>query len=73
MGEPTDPRKHERETERNMLIGAAVILLVVGGGLIFVLYGAGAGLTGGICLAGAVVILALLYGVVKLFEHFGGE
>lgn len=73
MGEPTDPRKHQRETERNLLIGAAAIILVVGGGLIFLLYGRGSGITGTICLGGAVAILALLYGVVKLFEHFGGE
>ena len=73
VGEPTDPRKHQRETERNMLIGAAVILLVVGGGLIFLLYGAGSGFTGAICLTTAVVILALLYGIVKLFERLGGD
>jgi hypothetical protein len=73
MGQPTDPRKHQRDTERNMLIGASVILLLVGGGLIFALYGAGSGFTGVLCLGGAVVILALLYGVVKLFERLGGE
>ena len=73
MAEPTDPRKHQRETERNMLIGAAVILLIVGGGLIFVLYGAGSGFSGVLCLGGAVAILGLLYGVVKLFEKLGGE
>ena len=73
MPEPTNPRRHQAETERNLLIGAIVLLLVVGGGLIAALYGRGAGGLGLICLAGGVGILLALYLLVKLFERIGGD
>ena len=73
MSGPTDPRRHQRETERNLIIGAAVIFVVVGGGLIYLFYGGGAMFSGVFCLGGAVLIFALLYLILKLFERIGGE
>ncbi len=73
MSEPSNPRRHQAETERNLLIGAVIILMFVGGGLIAALYGGGAGVLGLVCILGGVLLLLTLYGVVKLFERWGGE
>jgi hypothetical protein len=73
MPEPTNPRRHQAETERNLLIGAVILLLVVGGGLIAALYGRGAGVLGLVCIAGGVGLLLTLFLLLKLFERLGGD
>jgi len=60
--EPTDLRRHRTITDRNLLIGFFVVLLLVGGGLIGLAYGGGAAVTGVICIGAA----ALLAGLVAL-------
>ncbi len=62
---PTDLRRHRAVTDRNLLIGFFVVLLVVGGGLIGLAYGGGAGVTGVICI-GAAALLAGLVALVML-------
>ncbi len=65
---PTDLRRHRSITDRNLLIGFFVVLLIVGGGLIGLAYGGGAAVTGVICIGAA----ALLAGLVALLM-FGIE
>jgi Na+/proline symporter len=59
---PTDTRRHRADTDRNLLIGFFVLLVIIGGALIFWLYGGPAGVLGVICLLG----FAALAGVVML-------
>lgn len=57
----TDLRKYARNTQIRMLVGLGVLVLGVGEGLIYLLYGRGAAVLGLICLAGAAVpVLAVV-------------
>ncbi len=65
---PTDLRGDRRRFERNLVIGAALLLIVVGSVLIGALYGWGAAFSGLLCLlpgAGAIVGLWLLLGWIE--------
>jgi len=57
----TDLREYARNTQIRMLVGLGVLVLVVGEGLIYLLYGRGAAVLGLICLGGAAVpVLAVV-------------
>lgn len=66
---PRDLRKYASSTNKGLAIGAVVLLLVVGVGLIAWFYGKGAAaagllcLLGGLALAGIVALLFYLIGV----------
>jgi hypothetical protein len=60
VDKPTNMRELHRRTDRNLIIGALVILFVVGGGLIWLLYGAEQALMAELCMGG---LLALFGGV----------
>lgn len=66
--EPTDLRRYQFITDRNLLIGFFVLLFVVGGGLIWLFYGLGGLSTGLLCIAGGAVVAGLLVLVTKGFE-----
>jgi CHASE2 domain-containing sensor protein len=57
---PTDLRRHRSTTDRNLLIGFFVVLLIVGGGLIGLAYGGGAAVTGVICIGAATMLAGLV-------------
>lgn len=67
-----DMRKYSVQTTRKMIIGGFILLLVVGLGLIGIIYGFGAALFGLICLIGMglpiSLVLVSLYGIDKLAE-----
>ncbi len=65
---PTNYRKFRSQTERNLIIGALVIFFLVGGGLIWLLYGSGAVLGGLLCIAGGLALLGGIYLIFKLLE-----
>ncbi|HXF85409.1 MAG TPA: hypothetical protein VNK49_08470 [Anaerolineales bacterium] len=55
-----DLRKYARQTHLRLAIGAILLLVIVGGGLIYFIYGAGAAFTGLLCiLAGLLPILLI--------------
>ena len=62
---PTNLRGHRARTDRNLLIGFFALLFLVGGALIWWLYGGSAAAVGVVCialgagLAGAVVLITL--------------
>lgn len=62
-----DLRQFSRQTNIRLVLGAFVLLFGVGLGLIYLIYGAAAALTGLLCLLGGLVpiglILASLYGM----------
>jgi hypothetical protein len=53
-------RAHHARTERNLLLGFFALLFIVGGGLIWYFYGAGAAALGVGCIAGGAVLVGLL-------------
>ncbi len=63
--EPTDLRRHRAVTDRNLLLGFFVVLLVVGGALIYLFYG-GAAMASGLACIGAAAALAGLVALVML-------
>ena len=65
---PTDYRRYRRETERKLAFAVVLFLLVVGSGLIALIYKPGAGILGFICLLGGVSIIALLWILLTLIE-----
>ena len=58
-----DLRKYSRQTNIRLIVGALLVLFIVGDGLIYAFYGLGAALTGLLCLVGGLVpiILILLF------------
>lgn len=55
-----DLRKYMRDTNLRVIIGALSMLFVVGLGLIWLIYGFGAAVSGFLCLLGAFVPIALI-------------
>jgi hypothetical protein len=55
-----DLRKYARQTNVRLAVGAVLILLVVGTGLIYWIYGAGAAVTGLLCLLAGLSPIALI-------------
>ena len=65
---PTDLRKHRQQTDRILVIGGFGLLFLVGGALIWYVYGIGAALAGWVCMGGGVALFSGLYLVLKLME-----
>ena len=65
---PTNYRKFHGQLERNLIIGALIIFFLVGGGLIWLLYGSGAVLGGLLCIAGSAALGGVFFLVFKLLE-----
>jgi len=60
VNKPTNFRAIRRRTERNLIIGGLVILFVIGGGLIWLLYGPEQAIMAELCMGG---LLALFGGM----------
>jgi hypothetical protein len=56
-----DLRKYARQTNIRMGVGMALLLLVVGLGLIYLIWGPGAAVSGFVCLLGALVPISLIF------------
>ncbi|KXK15710.1 MAG: hypothetical protein UZ14_CFX002000297 [Chloroflexi bacterium OLB14] len=56
-----DLRKYIKDTNTQIIIGAFVLLFVVGLGLIWAIYGFGAAVSGFLCLLGALVPIGLIF------------
>ncbi len=61
VNKPTNLRELQRRTERNLIIGALVILFIVGGGLIWLLYGLEQALTAELCMGGLLAFFGGVY------------
>jgi protein-S-isoprenylcysteine O-methyltransferase Ste14 len=70
---PTDYRRFRRETDRKLAIAVVLFLLVVGTGLIALIYRPSAGILAFICLLGGVGIIALLWILLTLIERWVGD
>ena len=66
---PTNTRELHQRTDRNLIIGALLILFVVGGGLILVLYGVEQALTAELCMGGLLALFGGAYWLIlKIME-----
>ncbi|MHC1740085.1 MAG: hypothetical protein AB9897_03125 [Anaerolineaceae bacterium] len=57
---PPDLRQYASQTNKRLIIGAVVLLLVVGLGLIALIYGIKAALAGFLCLLGMLIPIGLV-------------
>jgi predicted PurR-regulated permease PerM len=58
---PADLRSYTSQTVTRLIIGALILLFIVGGGLIWWLYGPGAMLMGLLCLFAALIPIGLIW------------
>jgi hypothetical protein len=70
---PTDYRKIRRSQDRWQLVLVLFVLVVVGTGLISLIWGLRAGLLGGICLVGGAGFIAFLWLLLSLIQKWVGE
>jgi hypothetical protein len=63
-----DLRRYARQTNWRLLAGFIVLLFVVGDGLIYVLYGAGAAVTGLLCLLAGLAPLLVIWLFLALLD-----
>lgn len=55
-----DLRKYARQTNVRLAVGAVLVLLIVGVGLIYLIYGPGAAVTGLLCLLAGIAPIVLI-------------
>lgn len=65
-----DLRKYARNTNLRLVFGFVVLLLFLGDGLIFWIYGREAGVLGLLCILGGLAPLALIALVLGLMDYF---
>lgn len=65
---PTDYRKTRRDEERRLVILVIAALVVVGTGLIGLIWGANAALLGGLCLLGGAALIGGLWFLLGLLQ-----
>lgn len=70
---PTDYRRYRRETERKLGIVVVVFLLLVGSGLIAIIFSPVAGVTGFGCLLFGSGVIGLLWILLTLIERWVGD
>lgn len=63
-----DLRKYARQTNVRIGVGAALLLLIVGTGLIYLIYGPGAAVTGLLCLLASLLPIGLIFLSFALLE-----
>jgi hypothetical protein len=63
-----DLRKYASQTNVRLVIGAILVLFVIGDGLIYVIYGPGAAVTGLLCLGAGLFPLVLIFLALAIME-----
>ena len=71
--QPTDYRRIRRRTDRQMLWLVLGGLLMIGGGLIYLIYGKWALVTGLLCLIPGAGLILFLWGLLSLIERWVGD
>ena len=61
VNKPTNMRELQQRTDRNLIIGALVILFVVGGGLIWLLYGVEQALMAEVCMGSLLAVFGGMF------------
>jgi uncharacterized SAM-binding protein YcdF (DUF218 family) len=68
-----DPRHHWHQTQVQLLVGGLAVVGILGGGLVWLLYGRAAAITTWLCLLGGAFVLGLLWLVLGLLEWWVRE
>lgn len=63
-----DLRKYASQTNVRLIIGGILLLFIVGDGLIFLIYGAGAAMTGLLCLGAGLFPVILIFLALELMD-----
>jgi len=63
-----DLNKYKRETNTRLVIGAIILIVLIGDGLIYLIYGKSSGLMGLACLFTATIPVLLIVFVIYLFN-----
>jgi hypothetical protein len=66
-------RRHRRQTERRLALAVVISLLLVGGGLIGLIYGTGAAVMAVSCLMLGCAVFALLWFALTVMEWWAGR
>ncbi len=61
-------RSHRQQTDRRLLFGFVLLLLIVGDGLIYLLYGREAALSGLLCLSFVLVPVGLIWAALAIMS-----
>ena len=72
-GKPTNLRLLRRQTEQRLAIAVVLCLLLLGGGLIGLIYGRGAAVMAVSCLALGCAVFALLWFILTMMEWWSGR
>jgi hypothetical protein len=56
-----DLRKYQRQTTTRLIVGGILLLYIVGGGLIYLIYGRNAAISGVLCLVLGMIPLAAIF------------
>jgi hypothetical protein len=64
-----DLRKYARQTNIRLLVGFILLLLLVGDGLIYLIYGPGAAVSGLLCILAGLSPLLLIYLVLVIIDR----
>lgn len=72
-GQSVSPERHRRQTQARLIVAGLLVLLVVGGGLVWLFYGFTAAVTAVLCLLGAAAVFALLWLILALLERWVKE
>jgi len=63
-----DLKKYKRETNKKLVIGAILLIFLIGDGLIFLIYGTGPGLMGLTCLLAGLIPVLLIALVIYFLD-----
>ena len=65
--------RHRRQTQTRLIVSGMLILMIVGGGLVWAIYGPGAALTAVLCLLVCFGLFGLLWLLLSLLEAWVRE
>lgn len=70
-------RKYSRQTTIQLIIGGLLLLFIVGDGLIYLIYGPNAAISGLLCLAAGMGPILIIAGIMALIgwiaKRYGGD
>ena len=67
-GKPFNSRRYQGQVERELIVGAILITLIVGGGLIALIWGREAFFAALMFFGGALLLAGLVWGFLKVLE-----
>ena len=65
-----DPRRHMQQTQARLIVAGLALLIIVGGGLVWLLYGDVAAVSAVSCLLVAVGLVGLLWLILTVLEKW---